>query len=283
MRKNWRNYFTVIAVCLFVGLCSAWGSAVSVAGAVGPVYDEAGLLSEEERVELTEQVMALREKTGWDIFAVTTANAGGKSAVAYADDFYDAQTTEDSDGVLVLIDMDNREIYLSTCGDAIRYLEDARINSILDDGFYYVSDGDYAGCLSVMLRDVEYYYDMGIHEDQYNYDIETGARSEYRVLTWMEAIPVILLSAGVGIAIYLIVLNRYSLKGSTRNDNYPYARYGKVDLTDCADRFVHQTVTHHVIQSNNDRGGGHGGGGGHRSSTHHSSSGRSHGGGGRKF
>ena len=223
----------------------------------------------------------MREKTGWDIFAVTTANANGKSARAYADDFYDAQTAEDSDGVLALIDMDNRDIYLSTCGEAIRYLEDARIEAILDDAFSYVVDGDYAGCLSVMIRGVEYYYDKGIHEDQYNYDVETGAVSEYRTLTWMEVVPVALLSTGVGIAIYCIIMNRYSLKGSTRNDSYPYTRYGKVDLTDTEDRFVHQTITHHVIQTNN--GGGNGGGGGHRSSVHHSSSGRSHGGGGRSF
>ena len=282
MRKVWKNYLMALAICLLAGGCALWNDAVSVAGAVPPVYDEAGLMSETEIMELSEQVTSLREKTGWDIFAVTTANAGGKSAMEYADDFYDAQTSEDSDGVLALIDMDNREIYLSTCGEAIRYLEDARIDAILDDAFYYVAEGAYAECLSAMISGVEYYYDMGIHEDQYNYDVETGAISEYHKLTWMEAVPVILLSVGVGIAIYLIVLRRYSIKGTT-NDSYPYTRYGKVDLTDFEDRFMHQSVTHHIIQSSSSSSGRSSGGGGHRSSTHRSSSGRSHGGGGRKF
>ena len=281
MRKMLKKYIVMLAVCMLSCVGMLTGVTHAVSAAVPSVYDEAGLLSEDERVALLEQVNALREKTGWDIFAVTTANANGKSARAYADDFYDAQTAEDSNGVLALIDMDNRDIYLSTCGEAIRYLEDARIEAILDDAFSYVVDGDYAGCLSVMIRGVEYYYEKGIHEDQYNYDVETGAVSEYRTLTWMEVVPVALLSAGVGIAIYCIIMNRYSLKGSTGNDSYPYTRYGKVDLTDTEDRFVHQTITHHVIQTNN--GGGNGGGGGHRSSVHHSSGGRSHGGGGRSF
>lgn len=282
MRKCLKRYIVMLLVCVLAGMGILSGVTVSVAAAVPPVYDEAGLLTDEERMSLTEEVNALREKTGWDIFAVTTANAQGKTSMAYADDFYDAQTAEESNGVLVLIDMDNREIYLSTCGEAIRYLEDARIDAILDDAFPYVAEGDYAGCLSVMLSGVECFYDKGIHEDQYSYDVDTGAVSEYRTLTWMEVVPVALLAAGVGIAIYCIVISRYSLKGSTRNDGYPYTRYGKVDLTGCDDRFVHQTVTHHVIQTNSGSGSS-GGGGGHRSSVHRSSSGRSHGGGGRSF
>ena len=281
MRKMLKKYSLMLTVCLVAVFGLLFGASQIVSAAIPAVYDEAGLLTEEERVVLSEQVNVLREKTGWDIFAVTIDNANGKSSMAYADDLYDAQTAEDSNGVLALIDMDNREIYLSTCGEAIRYLEDARIDAILDDAFSYVVDGDYAGCLSAMISGVEYYYEKGIHEDQYNYDVETGAVSQYRTLTWMEVVPVALVSAGVGIAIYCIVMNRYSLKGSTRNDSYPYTRYGNVDLTDTEDRFVHQTITHHVIQTNN--GGSSGGGGGHRSSVHHSSGGRSHGGGGRSF
>ena len=281
MRKMLKKYSLMLTVCLVAVFGLLFGASQIVSAAIPAVYDEAGLLTEEERVALSEQVNVLREQTGWDIFAVTIDNANGKSSMAYADDLYDAQTAEDSNGVLALIDMDNREIYLSTCGEAIRYLEDARIDAILDDAFSYVVDGDYAGCLSAMISGVEYYYEKGIHEDQYNYDVETGAVSQYRTLTWMEVVPVALVSAGVGIAIYCIVMNRYSLKGSTRNDSYPYTRYGNVDLTDTEDRFVHQTITHHVIQTNN--GGSSGGGGGHRSSVHHSSGGRSHGGGGRNF
>lgn len=243
------------------------------------VYDYAGLMSLDEVADLEMQIADMKEKTEWDIFAVTTDYAEGKSAMAYADDFYDERTAEDSDGILVLIDMDNREIYISTCGKAIRYLTDARIERILDDGFYYVSNGDYASCLSAMLSTAEYYYDAGIQENQYNYDVETGAVSEYRVLTWMEVVPVFLLAALVGLAIFLGVKRSYSMKGG-RYD-YPYMKYGKLDLTAHQDQFLRAHTTHQRIQTSSSSGGGHSSSG--RSSTHRSSSGRSHGGGGRKF
>ncbi len=250
------------------------------AASVGEVYDDAGLLTETQIEELNAQIATLKEKTGWDIFAVTTSNAQGKSAMAYADDFYDALTAEDSNGILVLIDMDNREIYLSTCGKAIRYLTDSRIDSILDDGFDYVSGGDYAGCLSVMLRGVEHYYEAGIPQNQYNYDVETGTISKYRSLTWTEVVPVLLLAIGAGAAIYFGVTKSYSIKGG-RYD-YPYMKYGKVELTAREDQFLRESVTHHRIQTDSGHSTSRSSSSG-RSSTHHSSSGRSHGGGGRKF
>ena len=68
------------------------------------------------------------EESGWNVYAVTTDDAQGKSATAYADDFFDEHSTEQEDGVALLIDMDNREITISTCGIAIRYLTDSRIS-----------------------------------------------------------------------------------------------------------------------------------------------------------
>ncbi|MBR5566398.1 MAG: TPM domain-containing protein [Roseburia sp.] len=253
---------------------------VNSTNVVNYVNDYAGLLTSDETSELERQIADMREKTDWDIFAVTIYDAGGKSSEAYADDFYDECTSEDSDGILILIDMDNREIYISTSGKASRYLADERIERVFDEGFYYVSEGEYASCISAMLSTAEYFYDSGITQDQYNEDVETGAISEYRTLTWMEVVPVMFLAVGVGLAIYIIVVKSYSMKGG-RYD-YPYMKYGKIDLISQEDRFIRQHVTHHRIQTDNGgrSGGGHSSG---RSSTHRSSSGRSHGGGGRRF
>lgn len=246
---------------------------------VSYVNDYAGLLSSDEISELERQITDMREKTDWDIFAVTTYDAEGKSSREYADDYYDECTAEDSDGILVLIDMDNREIYISTSGNAIRYLADERIERVLDEGFYYAGEGEYASCLSAILSTAEYFYDSGILQEQENYDVETGAISEYRSLTWMEVVPILLLAVGAGLAIYVIVIKSYSMKGG-RYD-YPYMKYGKIELISQEDRFIRQYVTHQRIQTNSGaHGGGHSSG---RSSVHRSSSGRSHGGGGRRF
>ncbi len=274
MMRLWKKLMAAVLLCMMFVVPVTIGATESY------VYDYAGLLSFDEIAALERQIVDMKEKTDWDIFAVTTYDAEGKSSVAYADDFYDERTSEDSDGILVLIDMDNREIYVSTSGKAIRYLEDNRMERVLDEGFYYVSDGEYASCLSVMLSMVEDFYDSGIPQDQYNYDVETGAVSEYRTLTWMEVVPVLLLAVGVGLAIYIIVVKSYSMKGG-RYD-YPYMKYGKLDLIEHEDRFIRQHVTHQRIQTSSGSGGS-GRSSSGRSSVHRSSSGRSHGGGGRRF
>lgn len=277
MMKKAKKLMSAVML-LFVLIVSAM-LPTEVSAAIEDVYDDAGLLSEDDEDWLGKMIDDLKEKTGWDIFVVTTADAGGKTAAEYADDFYDARTEEDSDGVLLLIDMDNRELYVSTCGEAIRYLIDDRIEALLDDAYPYVSEGKYDDCFSDMLISLDIYYDEGIYEDQYNYDVETGEISYYKTITLMEAVIAILLAAAAGAIMYFSVKGSYKIGGA--ENEYDYRQYGAVNLTDTEDRFVHQNVTKQVIKRDN--GGNNGGGGGHVSSVHTSSSGRSHGGGGRSF
>ena len=49
------------------------------------VYDDAALLSDEEQQSLSEEITNLQETTGWEIFALTTEDAQGKTAREYAD------------------------------------------------------------------------------------------------------------------------------------------------------------------------------------------------------
>ena len=273
VQTRWRvMIFMVISVML-------WSCVGVVAAQVGNVYDDAGLLTDSERQALDEKITSLSEETGWNIYAVTTEDARGKTAMAYADDFFDEHSPDQEDGVALLIDMDNREIVLSTCGIAIRYLTDARIDAILDDAYNDVSAGDYADCLNTMLDGVARYYDAGIPSGQYNYDTETGRVSVYRSIEPMELVIAIILAVGSGVSVYLFVAARYRLKFETYH--YPSRENSDVSLKVREDRFINQTTTHRRIQTETS-----GGGGGHssgRSSTHTSSSGRSHGGGSRRF
>ena len=97
--------------------------------------DAAGLLTADEISDLNDEIASFMEESGWNVYAVTTDDAQGKSATAYADDFFDEHSPEQEDGVALLIDMDNREITISTCGIAIRYLTDSRIDNILDAAY----------------------------------------------------------------------------------------------------------------------------------------------------
>ena len=199
--------------------------------------------------------------------------------MAFADDFFDEHSPDQEDGVAIVIDMDNRQIYISTCGIAIRYLTDERIDRILDDAYGDISDGEYKACLATMLDGVKRYYEDGIPNGQYNYDTETGKVSRYRSITLVEFLVALALGIVCSVIVWLSVVGKYRLKSPTFH--YDFRGNGRLDLRVREDRFVNQTLTHRRIPKETSGGGGHSSAG--RSSTHTSSSGRSHGGGGRSF
>src|SRR5690606_7002669 len=102
------------------------------------VFDDAMLFSDDERVALEVEANNLSSEYKMDIVIVTTNNAEGKTSREYADDFYyygGFGVGDDYDGILFLIDMDNREAYIYTSGIGIRYLTDLRMDKVLDRVF----------------------------------------------------------------------------------------------------------------------------------------------------
>ena len=112
----------IVFAWLFTILLAAGGQHVCFAAEENvpqqTVYDDAALLTPEEIETLESELNAAGEKTGWNILMLTTDDTNGKTTQEYADDFFDA-ITENGDGVALLIDMQNREIYISTGGIAI--------------------------------------------------------------------------------------------------------------------------------------------------------------------
>lgn len=238
------------------------------------VYDEAALFSADEAADIEALLAELAMTSGWNVFAVTADDAQGKSAKAYADDFFDTYSPEKEDGMVFLIDMDNREIWISTCGEAIRCMTDDRISYMLDEAYDDVSDGAYAQGMKDMIDWACYYYGEGIVAGQYNYDSETGEVSAYRSIEPVEAVIAVVLALAAGGSFFGITTGKYKLHFNTYN--YAFREYSKVDLRAEEDRFINQVVTHRKIPKENRGDFG-------RSTTHTSSSGRSHGGGGKSF
>ena len=170
--KKIKLFFMCLCLCsgLFMGINTSAQSTY--------VFDQADLLTAAEEEELGSYAEVLTDVWKMKFAIVTTDDAEGKSSREYADDFYDALYPEE-DGVLYLIDMDNREIYVSTCGLAIRYLTDERIETILDEAFTYVAEADYYGTFRAFLEVSEDYFYKGIPKDQYNYDVESGEIDVY--------------------------------------------------------------------------------------------------------
>ncbi|WP_050699301.1 TPM domain-containing protein [Anaeromassilibacillus senegalensis] len=122
------------------------------------VYDQAKLFSTDSAMRLDARASTLTDKLEVDFIIVTTDDARGKTPQAYADDFYDDNgfgVGGDKSGVLFLIDMDNREVYISTSGKAIAYLTDTVIDGLLDDSIGYLKQQDYSGAASHFLDRME--------------------------------------------------------------------------------------------------------------------------------
>lgn len=230
------------------------GMTVCVSAADYLVDDAAMLFDEEENKEISGKLKQLAEDTGCAFAVVTTDDAQGRSSMNYADDYYDA-LYDDADGVLYLIDMDNRNIWISTSGSMIRKNSDADIDAVIDAGYDELRAGKYGSCILKMLKKQRKVL---------------GLRS----LEWYEALIAAVLGVLAAVLTGGIIVGKYKLKFDKYQ--YSYNDNGALKLTVREDRLVNQIVTHRKIVKNTGSSGGH-------SSTHTSSSGNTHGGGGRSF
>ena len=291
--------FLLLAVILSVFISASsvtradeGGAPSDLASGTARVFDRASLFSEEEAEMLTESIASLRDEMDMDVVIVTTDDADGKTAREYAEDFYidgNFGTGKEYSGVLYLIDMDNREIYLAHFGQMNRYLTDKRWNAILDDAYEKVADGDFAASARVFLSGVEKYYKAGIPDNQYNYNEETGKISVYRSIRWYEVLLAFAVAAAAAAGSCIAVKNGYSMKKEVRQSNNYLMSYRAdcmFQYDESSDHLLSKNVTHIILPRNNGSGSGHSGGSRSSSggrSTIHTNSGRSVGGGGRKF
>ncbi len=269
--RRWIPCFLAVLLILGMGVMKAQAEEMmELDGASSQrVYDMAELLSKEEEEEFETAIENARKSLGFDIVVVTIEDAGGRNAQDYADYNYEAAGFghgDSHDGILFLVDMDNRELVLSTEG---------------------ASEDEFADSVRVFLRDVEYYGEKGISSGQYNYDTETHQISTYKSIRWYEALLALGVSGFVAVAACLTVKRQYAMEEDPKhlkNLNMAYRGDCNFAFRNQQDVFVNKFVTTQVIPRNTSGSGGLGGGSSAgRSSTHHSSSGRTHGGGSRKF
>ncbi|MDO4788014.1 MAG: TPM domain-containing protein [Johnsonella sp.] len=264
---------------------------LSVSAENNRVFDHADVFESGQESEMNEEIAKAKDHIGMDIVIVTTEDAQGKTAEAYADDYYDYGDFgmgEENSGLLFLIDFDNREMHISTTGFMIRVLDDKRIDAMLDDAYAYMEEDDYAGAASSIIENAVYYFDKGVKGDQYNYDRDTGEISVYKKpkkISLAEFLLAMILPAAAGLRFTSSVQNQYKMKKEKKLGSLDVFSYRKACNFNYAvkedEHLGRQTMTR--IIADNSRSSGGGSFGGSRSTTHRSSSGTSHGGGGRKF
>lgn len=248
------------------------------------VFDKAGLFSHSETIQLEALARELENEYKMNFLVLTTDEAYGMSSAEAAEAFYEENgydTNERNGGIVLLIDMDNREMNLVTNGDMIYYITDSREERIYDAGEEYIRDGEYGKTMYAMLHQVQVYMEKGIPDNQYTYDAETGKIIRHHGITsgeWLLALAAALFTAA---AVCLVLYRKYTV---VPKYEYRIGQNAGMNLTGKEDRLVNQFVTRRRIPKNPTGNGGGSTGGGGRTSTHTSSGGGSFGGGhGRGF
>lgn len=287
MRKNIKIWIFLMA---FMFTCLSGINAAADEGFKHGVFDQAELFSETEVAELTEQIAAVSNNRKINTVVLTTNDANGKSAKSYGDDFImdnGFYETGKNGSVLFLIDMDNREVYVSASGLMIRFLTDERKERIIDAGYDDLADGYYYDCMRSMINVTEAYIEEGIEAGQYNYDEETGKISRYHSLTAIEILVSFGAALMAGAVVCAVVVGTYRFKWGRYK--YPFREKSSLNLSRQNDHFVNEVVTTRVIpkdpppSSTNSGGHGRSSGGGGQSTTHTSSGGGTFSGSSRKF
>lgn len=266
-----------IAVVLLSG-CSVL--LVSAAGDLARLVDRADLLTENEESELLRLLDSISERQQVDIVVVTVDSLEGKTAEAYADDFYDHNGYgfgDEQDGVLLLISMGERVWHISTSGYGITAFTDAGLEYISDAFVEDLSIGDYAAAFTNFANLCDAFITQANTGEPY--DVDNMPKEPFEP-GWT-----LLTTLIIAFVISLIVTG--TMKGQLKTvysqsgaDNY--IQQGSMRLTRKNDLFLYRHVDRRKrVESSSSSSSRRSGSGG--STTHTSSSGKTHGGSGGKF
>ena len=257
------------------------------------VVDNAGLLSSGEREALERKARSISDAHGCEVIILTVNDAGWKSAQEYAEDYYvehDYGFGTDRSGIMLFLDMGERDYHLATRGMAISAFPDNTLLFLESRFLPDLSGGDYAEAFETYLD----YSDkiLGVADNSLSQSEYEQLNAEYnaymngdQVQRKPNYVRKGILSVILGALGGLIPagVQKSSLKTvRKKRDAAGYAQEGSLNLTVNRDTYLYSNVTSHVIQRTESSGGGHNIGTGH-SSTHTHSSGATFGGHGGKF
>ena len=291
-RNMKRKIFAVLTVALLLCInLSLLGFATYEYGVIPEerivplVSDEADLLTDEEETLLTDRLDTLGFIYSVEIGVVTVNSLEGKSAQAFADDYYDYNGYGygvNDDGLLVLYKdgvPGDREVYITTHGSAVYKFSDYKIDRIRDEMISDLQYGNYYRAFEIFADECEDVLENYEIEDVGGYygsdDLYYDSGSSGPVIG---NVPVVWIPGSIAIGFILALLIMLGvasgLKTVKRQANAA-AYVDNMNITAQSDTFLYKNVRKTPRPKSTSSGGG--------SSGHRSSSGRSHGGGGRRF
>jgi len=245
------------------------------------VIDEINVLSESEINNLQQAIDQVSADHGLDLVFVITDNVQGKASRDFADDYYDDNgygIGEEASGFLMLVNMADREVWISTAGNAIDIFTDQRLDSINDAVVEHLAEGRFFQAGQTFVDMTDQYARAGVPAGQFREEAEPQSYFG-KVLRMMTYWPIYVFGLMVsGISTFALSTTH---KEKTAPGTGVYIPLNSFVLTDSKDQFLRESVNRVKIANTSSTGSFSSGSG--KSSVHRSSSGRSHGGRGKKF
>lgn len=235
------------------------------------LQDMAELLTPEERAYLTDMLDEISERQELEVTIATTDALYGSTVAEYADDLYDECRFgygADKDGLLLLISMEDRDWYISTCGYGITAFTDAGLDYIGQQIVPALSDGEYAEAFEEYIMLCDSFITQAREGEPYD-----GGNMPKEPLS-MIWIPISILTGVIIAGCILWGMVRQLKNVRPQKSASCYVKDGSLNITEQCDLFLYHTVTRKAKPKQETSSG---------SSVHHSSSGASHGGRGGKF
>ncbi len=238
------------------------------------LVDDADILNSSDEEKLSVKLDEISKRQQFDVVVVTVNSLDGRSPMEYADDYYDYNGFGygiDRDGAVLMLSMEERKGWISTCGYGINAITDAGREYMLEKFVSYLSDGDY-------YEGFDKFADLC---DDYVTQARTGEAYDTGNLPKEPMSPLWAGAAAIGGAL-ISTISCFTMKGQLKKVRYQtaadsYVVKDSLNVTNSNEIFLYQVVNKVAIQKDDDSRGGGG------SVTHTSSSGSSHGGGGFSF
>ncbi len=240
------------------------------------VVDNADLLSNNEEEVLSDTIDNIISEYNFDVVIVTEDTLDGESRMNYADDFYDYGgygVGDNCDGILLLINMEQRQWWISTTGYGITVFTDYGIDKMGEIMSYDLGEDDFYSAFELFLSTTEEYIIAAENGEVFDIYNEYETEEDKFIGLLMN------IALGLFIALIIALIVVLVFKSQLKSVKYEYAANvyeikSSFNVTRSNDVYLYKNVTKRKKPESSGGGG---------SSTHRSSSGSSHGGGGGSF
>ena len=234
----------LLAVIFALFLCVALSVTAFAETSTPRLFDGADLLTETEEEQLLSRMDAVSEKFKVEIVIATFRSIDGYSADEYVEFYYDQYGFgygASRDGVLLLVDMGERDYRILSNGLGAAAISRDDIDTIGDAVASYLSDGDYADAFHRFVDECE--YEINGQINGFPFDASTSL--------WISLI--------VGLVVGLIVTGVMigQLKSVRRQPAATeYVKRGSMQVTVARDIFLYRTISRQKKESNSGRSSG---------------------------